>query len=81
MLYLGFFGILVCFFVKVWAQKFVSTITTAMILSLEPIFAATTSFIVLHESLSLLEIIGGIAIILGLITYNRLDAKSGVTSN
>ncbi len=80
-LYLGFFGTLLCFFVTVWAQKFVSTITTAMILSLEPIFAATTSFIVLQESLSLLEIIGGIAIILGLITYNLLDAKSGLGSN
>ena len=58
-----------------------STITTAMILSLEPLFAATTSFIVLQESLSLLQIIGGIAIVLRLITYNRLDAKSGVGSN
>ncbi len=58
-----------------------STITTAMILSLEPIFAATTSYIVLQESLSLLENIGGIAIILGLITYNRLDAKSGFGSH
>ena len=58
-----------------------STITTAMILSLEPIYAATTSFIVLQESLSLLEIIGGIAIVLRLITYNRLDGKSGVGSN
>ncbi len=81
MLYLGFFGTLLCFFVTVLAQKFVSTITTAMILSLEPIFAATTSFIVLQESLSLLEIIGGIAIILGLITFNVLDAKSGVGSH
>lgn len=80
-LYLGFFGTLVCFFVTVWAQKFVSTITTAMILSLEPIFAATTSYIVLQESLSSLEIIGGVAIILGLITFNILDAKSGVGSN
>jgi drug/metabolite transporter (DMT)-like permease len=44
-LYLGFFGTLLCFFITVWAQKFVSTITTAMIFSLEPVFAATTSFI------------------------------------
>ena len=79
-LYLGFFGTLLCFFVTVWAQKFVSTITTAMIFSLETVFAATTSFIVLQESLSLLEIIGGIAIMLGLITYNLLNSKSGIVS-
>jgi len=50
-----------------------------MILSLEPIFAATTSFIVFQDSLSLLEILGGIAIVLGLITFNILNATSEVT--
>ena len=58
-----------------------STITTAMILSLEPIFAATTSYIVLQESLSSLEIIGGIAIILGLITFNILNTTSEVAND
>jgi drug/metabolite transporter (DMT)-like permease len=77
-LYLGFFGTLLCFFVTVWAQKFVSTITTAMIFSLEPVFAATTSFILLHESLNLLEIIGGMLILLGLIAFNFLNSKSGI---
>ncbi|NDF60862.1 MAG: EamA family transporter [Crocinitomicaceae bacterium] len=80
-LYLGFFGTLLCFFITIWAQKFVSTITTAMIFSLEPVFAATTSFILLHESLTLIEILGGIVILLGLIAFNFLDSKSGVASN
>ena len=48
LLYLGFFGTLICFFLTIWAQKFVSTITTAMIFSLEPVFAAITSFILLN---------------------------------
>lgn len=77
-LYLGFFGTLLCFFITVWAQKFVSTITTAMIFSLEPVFAATTSFIILHESLTLIEILGGIVILLGLIAFNFLDSKTGI---
>lgn len=79
-LYLGFFGTLLCFFITIWAQKFVSTITTAMIFSLEPVFAATTSFILLNESLTLIEILGGIVILLGLIAFNFLDSKSGVAS-
>ncbi len=80
-LYLGFFGTLLCFFITVWAQKFVSTITTAMIFSLEPVFTASTSFILLHESLTLIEILGGIVILLGLIAFNFLDSKSGIDSN
>jgi drug/metabolite transporter (DMT)-like permease len=51
-----------------------------MILSLEPIFAATTSFIVFQESLSSLEIFGGLAIVLGLIIYNLLNSKSEIVS-
>ena len=71
-LYLGLLGTLVCFFVTIWAQKYISTLTTAMIFSLEPIFAAITSFIILNEQLSKLEIIGGIGIIVGLLYFNLI---------
>jgi drug/metabolite transporter (DMT)-like permease len=71
-LYLGLFGTLVCFFVTIWAQKYISTLTTAMIFSLEPIFAAITSFIILNEQLSKIEIIGAFGIIVGLVYFNLL---------
>jgi drug/metabolite transporter (DMT)-like permease len=74
-LYLGLLGTLVCFFVTIWAQKYISTLTTAMIFSLEPIFAAITGFILLNEQLSKVEIIGAIGIIVGLIYFNLIKNK------
>lgn len=74
-LYLGLLGTLFCFFVTVWAQKYVSTIFTALIFSLEPIFAASTSYVCYGETLSSIEIVGGIAIISGLYFYNLKTLK------
>ena len=80
-LYLGFFGTLICFFVTIWAQKFVNTITTAMLFSLEPVFAAITSFILLNEKLPSSEIFGALLIISGLILFNLIKSKSETTTH
>lgn len=81
LLYLGFFGTLICFFVTIWAQKFVSTISTAMIFSLEPVFAAISSFILLNEKLPPSEIVGAIFILGGLILFNLIKSKSEIKTH
>lgn len=81
LLYLGFFGTLICFFVTIWAQKFVSTITTAMIFSLEPVFAAMTSFILLNEKLPPSEIVGALLIIGGLILFNLIKTEPEIVTH
>lgn len=74
-LYLSLFGTLFCFFVTIWAQKYVTTIYTAMIFSLEPVFAVITSYFYIGEQLVYTEIIGAIIIVSGLIYFNLLTGK------
>jgi len=69
-LYLGFLGTLFCYFVTVWGQKKVSTMYTALIFSLEPIFASITSYFVLGEYFSRNEFIGAAFIFVGIIYYS-----------
>lgn len=68
--YLGVLGTLFCFFITVWAQKYISTIYTAMIFALEPVFASISSYAYYGEIFTALEVIGAIGIITGLIIYN-----------
>ena len=69
-LYLGLLGTLFCYFVTVWGQKQVSTVYTALIFSLEPIFASIVSYIVLGEVFTQHEIIGAISIFIGVVYYS-----------
>jgi len=69
-LYLGLLGTLFCYFVTVWGQKHVSTVYTALIFSLEPIFASIVSFIILGEVFTRNEIIGAISIFIGVVYYS-----------
>lgn len=68
--YLSLFGTLLCYFLMIWAQQYVSIIATAMILSLEPIFATTTSYLYMGETITLIEMIGALLIITGILFYN-----------
>lgn len=69
-LYLGAIGTFFCFFVTVWAQKYISTIYAMMIFSLEPVFASISSYVYSGELFTQLEIYGAMGIFLGLIFYN-----------
>ncbi len=69
-LYLGIFGTLFCFFVTVWAQKYLTTIFTMMILSMEPIFASLTSYLHSGATFTKIEILGALGILIGLLIYN-----------
>ena len=51
----------------VWAQRHTSATNTALILASEPIFAAVTSFIVLHERLGVRALLGAGLILAGIL--------------
>ena len=65
--YLGFMGTLFCYFVSVWAQKYVSSIKVALIFSLEPVFAALFGYFILNEVLNNKELTGAALIMSGII--------------
>lgn len=75
LLYLGFIGTLFCYFVTVWAQKHVDTITVALIFTLEPVFAALFAWIFADELLSSREITGGLIILVGIIVFQVISNK------
>ena len=55
------------FSVMVWAQRHTSPAHAALILSLEPVFAALTSFFALHERLGLRALAGAALILAGIV--------------
>lgn len=69
-LYLSLIGTLLCYFIMIYVQQYISTILTAMILSLEPIFATTASYFYTGETITLIELFGGLLIITGITYYN-----------
>lgn len=75
-LYLSLIGTLLCYFIMIWVQQYISTILTAMILSLEPIFATTASYFYTNETITLVELFGGLLIISGITFYNMKSEKA-----
>ena len=83
--YLEWRGILFCalfattfmYTVQNHYQQYLSTTTTAIIFSLEPLFAALTAFIVIDEDITIKMVCGGVLMIAGMI-YSELpvDKKS-----
>ena len=53
--------------IMVWAQKIVSASQTAIFFSLEPLFAALFSWILIGEKLGLYGWIGGLVIVVAII--------------
>ncbi len=56
-----------CFSMQVWAQQYTTPSHTAILLSLEPVFAALTSVIVLHEHLGMRELSGAALVFVGIV--------------
>jgi drug/metabolite transporter (DMT)-like permease len=61
------FGTAVAYTLLVWGQRHTSATNTALILAGEPIFAAVTSYIVLHERLGGRAIVGAALILVGIL--------------
>lgn len=66
------------FFVQVWAQQHTTPTHTALLFSLEPVFAGVTSYIVLHERLSA-RALGGAALILAGIVLAEVRSGAPVS--
>jgi len=55
------------FFIQNWAQRVTSATRTALLLTLEPVFAALTAYILLTERLGISGIFGGLLILTGIV--------------
>ena len=64
------------FTIQAWAQQLVSPTQTALILSLEPVFAWMTSYVVLGERLGLRAGIGAALILAGVLISELLGSSS-----
>ena len=70
-----------CFSLQVWAQRYTSPTHTAILLSLEPVFAALTSLIVVRERLGARVLIGAILVFIGILLAElKGPAQSGADS-
>jgi len=73
----GFFSLALAFSIQAWAQQFTPATHTALIFSLEPMFAWLTSFVFLGERLGGRGMVGGLLILCGvLISEEKGSAES-----
>ncbi|MEI9980572.1 MAG: DMT family transporter [Edaphobacter sp.] len=62
------------FTIQSWAQQHLPPTHTALLLTLEPVFALLTSFLILHEHLGLRSLLGAALILAGIATIELLSA-------
>lgn len=68
LVYLGLFGTVFTFLMQTAMQRFTTTARTALIFAMEPVFAALFAFLIAGESLTFGGWIGGLFIVLGMIS-------------
>ncbi len=73
-IYLGLIGTLVCYFITIWVQKYVSAIKVALAFSMEPVFAAIFGYFALNEVLNIKEFAGAFLILSGLTGYQAFTS-------
>ena len=72
----GLFGTAFAFSIQAWAQQFTSPTHTALIFSLEPVFAWMTSYVVLAERLGARAGLGAMMILAGVLVSELLGSAS-----
>lgn len=82
LLVLGVLATAAAFFIQAWAQQYSNPNHTALIFSLEPVFATIFAFIILKQRFSSKEWAGGILILLGIIAseirrHEKMDPFTG----
>lgn len=65
-------GTVACFIVQAWAQRFTPPTHTALIFSLEPVFAGLTSYVLIGERLGRRAILGAALILVGVLASELL---------
>jgi drug/metabolite transporter (DMT)-like permease len=71
----GLLGTAAAFTIQAWAQQFTSPTQTALIFSLEPVFAWITSYLILDERLGLRAGIGALMILAGVLMSELLGSQ------
>jgi len=61
------FATAICFSIQVWAQQYTTATHTAIIFTLEPVFAAITSYLLLSERLGVRALLGAALILAGIL--------------
>lgn len=72
----GLFGTALAFSIQAWAQQFTPPTHTALIFSLEPVFAWITSYVLLGERLGLRAGLGAVMILAGVLISETLGSAS-----
>jgi drug/metabolite transporter (DMT)-like permease len=65
-------GTVACFLIQAWAQRFTPPTHTALIFSLEPVFAGLTSYLLIGERLGARALAGGALIVAGVLASELL---------
>jgi len=65
-------GTVACFIVQAWAQRFTPPTHTALIFSLEPVFAGLTSYVLIGERLGSRALLGAVLILVGVLASELL---------
>jgi drug/metabolite transporter (DMT)-like permease len=66
------------FTIQSWAQQYLPPTHTAILLSLEPVFACITSFLVLHEHLGRRSIFGAALILIGIVVIELFPSNAPI---
>jgi drug/metabolite transporter (DMT)-like permease len=72
----GLLGTAAAFTIQAWAQQFTSPTQTALIFSLEPVFAWLTSYLILGERLGFRAGIGALLILAGVLISELLGSQA-----
>ena len=65
-------GTVACFIIQAWAQRFTPPTHTALIFSLEPVFAGLTSYVLIGERLGRRGLLGAALILVGVLASELL---------
>lgn len=80
--YLGIMASALAFFLQTWAQRRLEPTRTALLLMLEPVFAALAGYFIAHDHLGLRGIVGGVLILIGVVAAElgtaQASKKNGV---
>lgn len=66
------------FTIQSWAQQYLPPTHTAILLSLEPVFACITSFLVLHEHLGRRSLFGAALILIGIVIIELFPSDAPI---
>ncbi|WP_353062308.1 DMT family transporter [Tunturibacter psychrotolerans] len=66
------------FTIQSWAQRYLPPTHTAILLSLEPVFACITSFLVLHEHLGRRSLLGATLILIGIVIIELFPSDAPI---